>query len=395
MKKNFLKVVAAALSIISLASCGGKGEPGDSVIETKEFAGVGYLSNDYFALKQTNTTIQVGENYQLILDSLPKAYALSNLKFTSKDESIAKVSGEGIVTGVAKGITDIVVKSDDGKVDTVFHVLVGEKANSVVSTPVINKIKEAYADPSHKAPKKFFLREYDEEVYSCQGIANHGYESFETMAFDYDKGYFMVQSEDLTLRVPNGVKEKTSGKWIFYTINEGQFLRFIHITETGRRFYEVNTSDYLSEGDVVLDALDMFFSSGRKIVTNMLDNIENTDFSSMVSRSTTNLVAGDDKMSYVYNESGKDQKVNADDEINYFDIPADTVYSYTYQQTVIQNADRCEAENIDMIMSYELDGKPWTRQFNRSMYYTNDFELEKYNDPEHNGFTKVDSLYDL
>lgn len=392
MKKDFLKVVAVALSMVSLASCAGKGEPTDSVIDTKDFDGIGYLSNDYFALKQTNKSIEVGENYQLIIDSLPRTYSLDNLKFTSKDEKVAKVSSDGIVSGIGKGITDIVIKSDDGKVDTVFHVLVGEKGNA---TTVINNIKEAYADPSHEPPTKFFLREYDKEVYSCQGIEQYGYESFETMAFDYDKGYFMVQSEDLTLRTANGVKEKASGKWIFYTINQGQFLRFIHITETGRRFFEVNTSDYLNEGDVIYDALDMFFASGRKIVTNMLDNIENGDFDYMTSKSPSNLIAGNSQMSYIYTEEGKDQKVDAEDELEYYDIPCDTIYDYYYEQSCIQNGDRCEASNVDMIMTYELDGKPWSRQFTRSMSYSDEFELEKYNDPEHNGFTKVDNIYDL
>ena len=395
MKKNFLKVVAGVLSLVSLASCGGKGEPGESVIESKEFEGTGYLSNDYFALKQTNKSIEVGEDYQLIIDSLPREYSKNNLKFTSKNESVAKVSSEGVVSGIAKGITDITLKSDDGKVDTVFHVLVGDKVNAALATPVINKINEAYAAPGYKKATKFFLREYDFDTYSCQGIEDHGVESFETMAFDYEKGYLMIQSEDMYLRTQNGTKEKASGKWIFYTINEGQFLRFIHITPTARTFYEVNTSEYLYEGDIILDALDMLFTSGRKIVNDMLDDFNGVDFADLAPRSTTNYIASEDKMAYVYTENGTDQVVDVDDELNYFDIPCDTKYSYTYEQTCIQNKDRCEGFNSSIVMSYELDGKPWTRQFARSISFTEEFELEKYNDPEHNGFTKVDNIYDL
>lgn len=393
MKKNFLKIVAGALAIISLTSCGGT-EPGEANIETKEFSGTGYLSNDYFALKETNGVVPVNGTYQLILDSLPTAYSPKNLKFSSKNESVAKVDANGLVSGVAKGITDIEVKSDDGKVNTVFHALVGEKSSSIGAKSVINNIVAAKEDPSYEKPTKFFLREYDIDTYSCEGVDDHGYESFETMAFDYDTGYFMVQSEDLQLKVPGGVKEKFSGKWLFYTIGQGQFTRLIRITENSKTFYDINTSAYLYEGEAILSVLDMFFASGRKIVQDMLDDVANERFESNVSDSSNVYVAGTSAMSYTVTEKGKD-KVDVDDEINYFDIPEGTDYTYDYVETDIQNGDKLEGLNVSMVMSYERDGKPWQRRFIRSMAFSQDFEFEKYNDPEHNGFTKVDSIYDL
>lgn len=58
------------------------------------------------SLEQTNLFIKVGESRQLVVKSEPKV-DITEFKFTSGDESIAKVDSKGVVTGVAPGSVNI------------------------------------------------------------------------------------------------------------------------------------------------------------------------------------------------------------------------------------------------------------------------------------------------
>ena len=98
-------------------------------------------------------------------------------------------------------------------------------------------------------------------------------------------------------------------------------------------------------------------------------------------------------LSYV--ESNDNQVVSAEDEIDYYDIPADTVYSYDYHQTFLNSNNRTRGVDIGITFYYELDGKNWTRVFNRSQLLDTDFEYEKVKNPSDNGYTEVYSIYDL
>ena len=51
----------------------------------------------------TNSTIRVGKDLQLKLKTTPSDASVSTLKYTSSDDSIATVSPNGIVTGIAPG----------------------------------------------------------------------------------------------------------------------------------------------------------------------------------------------------------------------------------------------------------------------------------------------------
>lgn len=394
MKNKKLSLLVGLLATLSLTSCGGK--VGDSKTESFDFSGTGYLQNDFFAIKETNASLLVGSSHQIKIESYPESYVDKSVNFKSKDESIAKVNSEGLVTGVSEGITDIIVSSDDGKISSMVHIMVGTKATGSRKSSVINNINAMYADPSHKVASKFFLREYDEETYSCEGKEDHGYYSFETMAFDYNEGYFMVQSQDLYLLTEDGSKIPSSGKWIFYTIGHAQKTRMIHITENVRSYMEINTSHYSYEdGEAICAVLDMFFASGRKIVKDMLDNVENSSFKSYANSGRNVYVAGDDKIYYEISENDSDV-VDADDEINYFDIYAGTEYTYDYIQSTIQNGDKCEALSVALNMHYLQDGKNWTRSFSRSMTFAQEFEMEKYEcDATDSGFTLADTIYDL
>ncbi len=142
--------------------------------------------------------------------------------------------------------------------------------------------------------------------------------------------------------------------------------------------------------------MNFFFVSGEKILTNMLESFEGKSNFKYIDDSDTNVFAVDNNsILYELVENGSNQVVDADDEINYYDIPADTVYSYTFDEFILNQNARSRAVDIDMTMFYQRDGKDWTRRFLRSQLFDDDFEIVKVQNPKDNGYQAVDSIYDL
>lgn len=394
MKKRLLTILASAVGVISLSACGPTSV--NSEVKTYDFLGTGYTENEYFAVKEYCNNLAVGETKTLAVESLPASY-VDGLTFTSKDPSIVSVNEAGVVTGVKKGFTDIVITSKDGSVSDKVKVAVSESVSKETAQATINSINAKYNDPSSIAPTKFLRREYNIEEYHCEGELDHGSRSVEVMAYDMDKGYFFVEGPYLTYKVPHGQPEVSNGKWLFYSINDGLYVRMIHITSSSKNYFDLNTSSYLTYDDAIKAVLDMFFVNGRSIIENALEGYYGKeDFAGFVQYSGSKFSLIDDDSIYItYDEANSGEVVEADDELNYYDIPADTVYSYTYHQESLIANNLYQALTVDMTMSYKLEGKNWERKFIRSQYYEGEFEISKVQDPKNNGYKLVDSIYDL
>ena len=171
----------------------------------------------------------------------------------------------------------------------------------------------------------------------------------------------------------------------------------IHETPTSKAYYDINTAAYESYDDIIKDIMNFFFVSGESILTNMMEDFEGKDdFEDFSGYSSTSFFAvNNDSLVLDYEEHGSNQTVSASDEINYYDIPAGTSFSYDYTQTLLNNGNRTRGVEIDMTMYYERDGQDWTRRFARSQLYDGDFEYEKISKPSENGYTEVYSIYDL
>ncbi len=75
-----------------------------------------FVVSDHLTLSTMRVTISEGNSTQIAVHSLPKGYALKDLKAVSDDPKIAKVDAEtGTVTGLKEGTTQIVVQTNDGK----------------------------------------------------------------------------------------------------------------------------------------------------------------------------------------------------------------------------------------------------------------------------------------
>ena len=182
-----------------------------------------------------------------------------------------------------------------------------------------------------------------------------------------------------------------------YSINDGMYVRMIHITTTTKNYFDLNTASYPTYDAAIRDILNCFFVSGEKIINDMLENFGGkSDFEDFTSFSGTKYYSVDDSSIYIsYDESNNNQIVEADDEINYYNIPTDTVYSYVYNQQEYFVNGRCSLLTADMTMSYQLNGENWQRKFSRNQIFDSEVKIEKVQNPKDNGYKLVDTMYDL
>lgn len=79
-----------------------------------------------FAISTYSLALTKGESKKIEIDSIPKGYKKSDIKFKSDDEKIATVSDDGTVKAIGSGSTSISVSTADGKYSVTCAVIVSE-----------------------------------------------------------------------------------------------------------------------------------------------------------------------------------------------------------------------------------------------------------------------------
>lgn len=397
MKKMY-KLVTAALGVFCLASCG------DKISKTNEesFSGVGYEERDYVAIKDLNKHVVVGQKDQIAIDTLPKNFN-SKIVYESKNTDVVTVSGSGEITAIAKGRTNVLVKTSEGDLIGQVNVLVSDGTDANVEE-TITYISNAYNDSSYKAKTKAYKREYSYESYFQNGVTDHSYSSFEELAFDASKCYFMVSSDDIWTYTLNGGKELSSGKWIFQVQN--MKLRMVHITDNIKSFLDVNIAfeRYDDPLMAMYDVLDMFFVSGKKVATDLLEDFSGKKdfamFSSSFGKAGYEFYADGKNNLYAAEKfSRSNQVVTTEEELDYYDIPAGTVYKDTEDYKFFYDGASCSGYTVGATYDYKIGDVTWKRDFLRSCEMESDFEIEEYRAKPDvmvlQGWTKAANLYEL
>lgn len=97
--------------------------------EKENQAGGDYLDiNTYF------TNISVGEVEILTVEKLPDGYSMKDIEFASSNNSIARVDGNGCITGLSGGQVEIKVQTKDKKYSISCSVFVIEPTKSIAPT---------------------------------------------------------------------------------------------------------------------------------------------------------------------------------------------------------------------------------------------------------------------
>lgn len=400
MKNNLFKLITAALSVFTLASCGNSNV---AKTEEKQIPGVGYSEKDYVGIVELNKCLFVGDTDQIELDMMPQAYG-SKIKFESSNKEIVDVSDKGVLTAIKEGLVTVAVKDDADKLIGKVNVIVGkDDQDNALNT--ISNIKTAYLDAGYTAPKKAHKSEYSYENYIRDGVLDHGYTSYEEMYYDRSAGLFMVGGDDIMTYTRGGERELASGYWYFQVVSSMK-TRMVHITDTVKNYYDFNSADYgMAKYKVIEDILDMFFVSGKKMINDLLvDYSGKEDFLAYCDYYTK------DEGVYCYADNNNDLfmdlifedeegVVEVEDELQYLDMYvgteyiADTAVSYVYEYN------QCVGFDIDATYDYTFEDSEWQRQFYRSIRFDNEYEPESFDftdkEMKEKGFFKVDTMFDL
>ena len=85
----------------------------------------GPINADKILLNKYSKVIKLGESYQIEIKGLPGKYSLNDLEYSSKDNSVVTVNN-GVVYGVKKGASEVVISTKDHKYSASINVLVSE-----------------------------------------------------------------------------------------------------------------------------------------------------------------------------------------------------------------------------------------------------------------------------
>ena len=85
----------------------------------------GPINADKILLNKYSKVIKIGESYQIEIKGLPSKYSLNDLEYSSKDNSVVTVNN-GVVYGIKKGASEVVVSTKDHKYSASINVLVSE-----------------------------------------------------------------------------------------------------------------------------------------------------------------------------------------------------------------------------------------------------------------------------
>ena len=83
------------------------------------------ISSDKILLNKYSKVININQSYTIEIKALPTAYTKEELVYESKDNSIASVNN-GIVYGLKKGATEIIISTSDGKYSASLNVLISD-----------------------------------------------------------------------------------------------------------------------------------------------------------------------------------------------------------------------------------------------------------------------------
>jgi len=72
------------------------------------------LDTDSISFAEKTKTIRIGEEYKPVINNTPSIKNLPALTLISDDEEIAKITPDGVIIGVDKGVVTVTAKSSPG-----------------------------------------------------------------------------------------------------------------------------------------------------------------------------------------------------------------------------------------------------------------------------------------
>ena len=333
---------------------------------------------------------------------------MNNLKFISRNPSIASVDENGLVTAVDVGETEIMVRDlNRASAGKFLKVSVVEKLAAAKTTALYNTM-QPYATAEHM--DNFEDHEFYEKTVYKNGVLKTYDLWDQTLVYSQEHAYFRVYETDVERRVNGGADSFSSLDWIFYT-NEYFDTYTFHSQGIQNNYFVAATQAYIGEDQTepMLEVLDNIFVSGRKIFTqafehesesgtapgmytlnNVLD-YATKNYSNIKNKKTGSTGPGNAIFSCRINYS--DSTADTDDESRY-GIPYGTVIKASSEtKYIIENFQVVGEQNV-ITQTYSFGGDDYTEVINSNHVIT------RYADPENDlyypdkeQYTLVDYLF--
>ena len=365
---------------------------------------------DELLVNHRMVSVFVDEEYQLSgLEQLNNRG--DNLVFESKNAEIASVDENGVVKGVASGETEIVASiKNHPEVSVTVPVIV----NTVISDSQAKSLAEGFEKINEDDLKSIVDYEmYEKRVYKDdkENLDTDGnpvkvlqsYDRYDQrMTVSIDDAYLRIWETDAEIKTEGGAIDFTNYEWIFYT-NAFYDTYIFHQTGDVKNYLTVPTQSYMEKARItpIYDILDNLFTSGRKILDNVISSAKLEDFTSLVGSDSSQILAqksgsnGAGQMLFDCTLSFASETADQDDESRY-GIPFGTAMPATQQMRYTVKNNRIIASTITLIQNYDIGDDHYTA------YYDIDHKYEDFDEdksqlfyPDKKNYSRADSIFDV
>ena len=365
---------------------------------------------DELLVNHRMVSVFVDEEYQLSgLEQLNNRG--DNLVFESKNAEIASVDESGVVKGVASGETEIVASiKNHPEVSVTVPVIV----NAVISDSQAKSLAEGFEKINEDDLKSIVDYEmYEKRVYKDdkENLDTDGnpvkvlqsYDRYDQrMTVSIDDAYLRIWETDAEIKTEGGAIDFTNYEWIFYT-NAFYDTYIFHQTGDVKNYLTVPTQSYMEKARItpIYDILDNLFTSGRKILDNVISSAKLEDFTSLVGSDSSQILAqksgsnGAGQMLFDCTLSFASETADQDDESRY-GIPFGTAMPATQQMRYTVKNNRIIASTITLIQNYDIGDDHYTA------YYDIDHKYEDFDEdksqlfyPDKKNYSRADSIFDV
>ncbi len=332
----------------------------------------------------------------------------SKVSYASQDEGVATVQPDGTIRGIASGKTKIVVTANENpNVKGEVTVIVSPSITAEQAETLGTHFK-TLEDATGQANAITAMAEH--EVYCKTVYKNDVLHSYicenEVITASIDDAYFSIYEDDSEIIADEGSVNFKHFEMIFHTNEFYDTLVFKQTGET-KNYLKLATQSYMSDGNraqPVLDIMDNWFTAGNSLFSRPIEDAQlNHRLTKLlgVKESDDELISNlkygsrDDSsvmMSYTYRF---DDPADADDERNY-GIPAGTpMTTYQTARFAVEN-DRMVALSYDLDDYYEINGDQYHGVYSISFWFEPiDENKTQIRVPDREGYTRVDSIFDL
>ena len=380
MNKSVKKIMPLTLGLlaVALSSCG------SNTFSVADKVQLGYRFLSLFE----------GETKTVSIRTEPRSKDPADLEFVSSDTSVATINEKGEVTGKGAGDATITVKDKTtGASDTLYVSVDKDELSRGDAKAIAKKISDYQAD-NNITCKKVYAREYFSYARYKNDVLQTSTYYAQDMIVSKDDAFFYISSDDENIKTEGGSKEYSSSAWYIYT-NESFDTYLFHIDGITKAYMVCDSTSFIGSGgtrfDALCEVLDNLFTSGKKIITNTMDNVTGKDNLDSAKTADKAGSRGDGFLTYEMTQSGKSTADKEDEDDQY--IPYGTQYDINIKARYAWEDYYCVSEDIVQALDFEIGTDKYHDQYDINYHYDHsDFELVY---PDREAFNKVDNIFDL